>query len=699
MYFHNFIPLFRLVFPFIAGIILAIYSGDKIVENVYPLIVLVLIFLALFALIFFTRNIAYKSKRLYGAGIHTLAFLLGILVSIIQTERFYPNHISQSDETVHTFFVMARDVVHEKEKTFKLDAEILCKIENGEWKNAHGKVIFYLQKDSIAAKIKYGDVLLVSAALQPLRDVQNPAQFDYKQFLIFHQITRQAYIPSGNFIQTGVNKGNYFLKKISTAREYMLDVLRKHNFEGDEFAVAAALLLGYKDELDPVTMRAYSGAGAMHVLAVSGLHVGILYAVALLLLGFLDKVKHGNILKTILLLLFLYGYAALTGFSPSVLRATVMFTFVILSKPLRLFTSIYNTLAASAVLLLAVNPYLIMQVGFQLSYLAVLGIVAIQPPLAALWQPENKIISWAWEITCVSVAAQIATAPLGFLYFHQFPVYFMFSNLIVIPAATIILYLGFATLVFSFFEPLCSWLAYLLKGIVLLLNKTVSITGELPYSILGGIDISVFETWLFYAAIFALFIFFTKKNMNAFFVALVSFLFISVTQFIEAGEQVSQRKFIVYYVPGTSVFEVIEGRQTSFYAPLYFSNDKDKMLFNIEHNWWKCGVEERKIIPLNSPEDGVGVLLFSVGNKRGIQLNSDFDFEKKYSGKLRTDFLILSDNMKIRIEKAIEYFNPEIIIFDSSNSKRVRNSWKKQCEKLKVGFYDVMEQGAFVVEY
>ena len=687
--------------PFTIGVIAGIYLGDFIISSaVFPLL-LPLILIGSFTLLPLTEKMPYQRRWVYGIPLHTFLLTAGISISLVNTERFYPNHISRLDEKPYQFIVKAARNTIEKEKSFRLETEVICKYENGEQKNATGKLILYLQKDSVSSTIKYGDVLLINTTLQQLRETQNPAQFNYKKFLLFHQITRQTYIPSGSFVFTGVNKGNPVFKWIYNSRDFMLNILRKHGLEGREFAVGAALILGYTDELDPEIMRAYAGSGALHVLSVSGLHVGIMYMVVaffLSALGF-DKTRRGTIVMAIILILFLILYAMITGLSPSVLRASVMFCFIVGAKFRNCHTNIYNTLAVSAICLLIYDPYLIMQVGFQLSYLAVIGIVAIQPLLVDLWEPKTKMMKWVWEITCVSVAAQIATVPLGFLYFHQFPVYFMISNLIVIPLSTGILYVGLATLLSAFIPTVCDYLTLILKWMIWILNKSVEITEALPYSVLGGIDISIIETWMLYMVVLALFVFFTQKKIAGLYVSLIALLIISVTQFIETVEQNSQQQFIVYNVAGTAVYDVIRGRRNQFYAPTELINDKDKMLFNIEHNWWKVGLEKQEIINLDSLQSHSGLYCFPLNDKKIITVNNRYSSELIYSGTLKTDYVILSQNTTLPIEQVAKYFSPKLIIFDSSNSTKMRNKWIKQCTKLKLKFYDVVEQGAFVAEF
>ena len=189
------------------------------------------------------------------------------------------------------------------------------------------------------------------------------------------------------------------------------------------------------------------------------------------------------------------------------------------------------------------------------------------------------------------------------------------------------------------------------------------------------------------------------KKMTGLYITLLALLVISFTQFLETIQQSSQQKFIVYNVAGTSVYDVIKGRENSFYAPSVFIEDKDKMLFNIEHNWWKSGIEKQHFFPLDTLRTGSGILYFQVADKTVLAIDSSFNASVDYSKKLKTDFVILRENSQIEIAKVVEYFNPRLVIFDSSNSTRQCRKWQKTCKKLGLNSYDVAAQGAFVMEF
>ena len=204
---------------------------------------------------------------------------------------------------------------------------------------------------------------------------------------------------------------------------------KENKLEGKEYAVVSALVAGYTDDLDIETMKAFADTGTLHVLSVSGMHVGIIYYVLNLLLLFLSKHRYGNILRVLILLSFLWLYSMITGMSAAVMRSAAMLSFIIVGKSFNRYVNTYNIIAASIFFLLIMNPFTLMDVGFQLSYISVIGIIWLQPHIYSIFDFNTKWKDEIWKVVSVSIAAQIATFPLGIFYFHQFPNYFLPSNL------------------------------------------------------------------------------------------------------------------------------------------------------------------------------------------------------------------------------------------------------------------------------
>ena len=688
-------PLIRIFLPFLVGVVTAIYFPFNFEKALYCVSALIVIVAA--TVLIPKLYISYKKSFLFGFAINATLFLLAYQLTIYKTEKFSPNHFSKIHNSSHLVYAKLSDSFLEKDKSLKVIMEITDVKNGNKWTSTFGKAMVYLKKDSNSLKLKYGDELLLKADFKEIPEPQNPGEFNYKQFLAFHNVFNQAYIKNNEWFATGSNSGNPILKCSIGLRNKLLNLLIENHLSGDEFSVGAALLLGYIDKLDADIISAYASTGALHVLSVSGLHVAIVYIVFSWCLFFLDKVKNGHIIKAVFLILFLWFYAALTGLSPSVLRAATMFSFVIIAKAFNRNTNIYNTLAASAFFLLLINPYLIMDVGFQLSYIAVIGIVYIQPKIKNWFEPKNWLLNQIWTITAVSIAAQVATFPLGLHYFHQFPNYFLLSNLAVIPISTVIIYLGISVFAISKIPLLAKYLSICFTWCIWLLNASVKWIEKMPYSLIRGIHITVFETWLLYGLIILYFCYLILRKYNFLIYALVATIIFLCVQLVEQSEQFHQKKFIVYNIPKISAIDFINAKGNVLLTDSVFAKNESGILFHIMHNWWELGIDKNKIVSNNSHSDNLTIEnnFIQFYDKRIAVLNNELNSEVAVT-TLKLDYLILSNNAKMSIAEIQKLYKAKTIIFDSSNSDYHVNKWKKDCIRLNQSYYSVSDSGAFV---
>jgi competence protein ComEC len=418
------------------------------------------------------------------------------------------------------------------------------------------------------------------------------------------------------------------------------------------------------------------------------LHVSILYLVILFFLKPIQSKPWSRWGIAIISVLILWFYAFITGLSPSVLRAVTMFTFIAVARPFGRRSNIYNTLAASAFFLLLYNPYLIMSVGFQLSYIAVIGIVYLQRPIYNLWSPENRIIDWVWQITCVSIAAQIATFALGLLYFHQFPVYFLFSNLFVIPGSFVVLLLGVLLLVIDWITPVATIVGYLLDISIKILNGSVFLVEDLPYSLINNVYLTTVQCWLLIGIIFAIIFLLEKKSFQFAVITILTGVLFSLQSWLHFDEEVNTNRLIVYKVPGHSAIDLIENGQSVFLADSALRINEERIRFHIRPNRLFCGVSE-----VRTESSGIhqydGFLYF-VWNKKKILWIKD---KKAVLPKnITSDYLIIANNsISIRQLKDLKF---EKLILDSSNAKwyedRLAREWNSS------NLFSVSVQGAFI---
>lgn len=694
-------PYVRLLIPFLAGSIAAIYIPYP---DSYTLpAIIALISCTLLSLILKLR-FSYKYYWIFGITLNSIVFLSAYQLTIFNTDSFSPKHYTRYSHSAQYASVQLTEPYQEKEKSLKVTVQINAVKQNNTWYETMGKAMLYIKKDNRSLKLNYGDVIIIKARFNDILPPQNPGQFDYKHFLEYHNIYRQAYINNESWLHTGQNKGNTLIRYTTGLRDSLLSVMRSYNIKGEEYAVGSALLLGFEDKLDADIISAYSSTGALHVLSVSGLHVAIVYLIFNGLLFFMDKFKYGNVLKATILILLLWAYAALTGLSPSVLRAATMFSFIIAARAYNRYINIYNMLAASAFILLLYNPYLIMEVGFQLSYLAVIGIIYIQPKIYAWFEVNNWLIDQIWAITTVSIAAQIATFPLSLLYFHQFPNYFLLSNLIVIPISTLVVYIGVALFVFAKISVVATGLAAAFHWCVWLLNWSVKYIETWPYSLLQGMSISIFETWVMYAAICLLLYYFAKQKFRYILITLAMGIAILCSQIVEQQQQYKQKKFIVYNIPNTSALDFIHSQSTTLLTDTAFAHNDDQLLFYIKHNWWDIGIRNTTIVSNNIKAENLIITNNHIQffDKRIAIINSEQikkgNTDINHIPSLTVDYLILSQSPDIHIRQLTQRYHFNTLIFDSSNSLRLLKRWKKECTKLNISYHSVSDAGAFVVD-
>jgi competence protein ComEC len=306
-------------------------------------------------------------------------------------------------------------------------------------KKKNERIVFYCQANSV---FDVNDYLLVQSDLIPILNKGNPGEFDMELFWKTKGIRTMSFIDENSFKLLDRFERSFFQEFIYSLQTSFNEMLESH-LEGENLAVAKAIILGDKSMLDSETKNSFSATGAMHVLAVSGLHIGLILQILMEVAKFFSRfISRKRAVLSILILLWIYSI--LTGFSPSVIRSIFMFTILVLAQFFGKEQNNINSLFYSAFVLLLFQPMFLFDIGFQLSYLAMVGIYTLYRPIESWYQPKNKIIKYFWQGTAVGFAAQCMTVPLTLYYFHQFPNYFAIANLGLMVVSGLVLGLGIA---------------------------------------------------------------------------------------------------------------------------------------------------------------------------------------------------------------------------------------------------------------
>jgi len=447
----------------------------------------------LMLLITVVANLIYRKLNVYrfkgeiGISVFFLFFLLGAFVCLLNNEELNNRHFANTN--FNQLKIWVNDEPQQSGSILRFKAKVIAGYSGYKQTEALGQLLVSIRLDSLKPfKIKYGNEVIIPAVYTKIEPPYNPAEFDFKAWLATQNIYHQTFLNQDNILKTEHNAGNLIIKAALDLREKQIKKFRRLIKSNEAFAVASTLILGYRADLSKETLAAYANTGTLHALSVSGAHVAIIYVVLDFILVFLSRNRSLKIIKLLLICILIWGYALITGLSPSVVRSAIMISVFIIAKTLSKNTNNYNILAFSAFCQLIYNPFSIWDVGFQLSYLAVFGLFYLQPKIYNLLYIENKWLDKLWNFIAMSLAAQIATFPLSIYYFHQFPLYFLFGNLFITLPLVLMMYLGIAILV-----PGLSFLASIFEWLINFTNSVLKWIANLPFASFSSIYITLPE--------------------------------------------------------------------------------------------------------------------------------------------------------------------------------------------------------------
>ncbi len=652
-------------------------------------------YLALFLLL--RKHQLHAANPLQGFLMVLLLLLMGYHYTLFFIAYDKP-HFLENTGTIEYFTATARENTESKTSSIKTVVEITAIKRSGRWEAADGKVLLYQSRKTNTLDLRYGDRLLLKGNPRTIPTPANPAEFDYKKYLADQKIYLQHFVYAPEAIRH-IGTENSLWRKGWQLRARFKMIIQENLQDKKATDIALALVLGVKEGLNTEIKGAYAAAGAMHILAVSGLHVGIVYGIIVLLFSKLTLYKAGKIILVLLSLSFLWMYAFITGFSPSVVRAVTMFSLFIVAKSIARQTNIYNTLALAAFLLLCYNPLWLFSVGFQLSFLAVMGIVYLQPKIYHTLYFENKLADALWALTAVSIAAQVATFPLGLYYFHQFPIYFAVANLVVIPAAYIILILGFLLLFTSFNSIIASFIGQILDFIISTLNSFVFRMEMIPGNIIDNIYLSSFQTMLLFLAILCLIALFHLKRLHYGIIFLMLFLVGMSSQARRVYAVKHQRKIVFYAINNASATDFIAGDKSVMILDSLIGADHSKYAFHIEPSRLQMGLkkdtEDNQIQGFAAIEKRRYIGVVFEGKKILFIKNG---VELKHDRPIDVDYLIISDDAVKDLSVLNQKFTFKMLIIDSSNKNYVAEKLRYEADSLNLAFHSIPHSGSLTID-
>lgn len=656
------------------GIILAYYTTIDITLSFY---ISILSFSLLSISLLISRK-QFTKTIWFGVLVFLTTISLGIVSTNIHNQKHFKNHYTHFNSTTKLITFRIKKILKPGIYNDKYVVDII-KVEDI---SVTGKALLNIKKDSLQKNLEVDEILVTTEGLQEISHTLNPNQFDYKKHLEKQYIYHQIHTQTDNLFRVSDTK-HTLIGYASSLRDLINLKLKKHLFKADQLSIINALILGQRQNISREVYTNYVNAGAIHILAVSGLHVGILLLLLNTLFKPLERIRHGKILKMIVIILLLWCYAIIAGASASIVRAATMFSIVAFGMHLKRPSNIYNTLGISIFFILLFKPLFLFDVGFQLSYLAVIAIVSIQPIIYKIWKPRFWLADKLWQITTVTIAAQFGVLPISLFYFHQFPGLFWLSNIVIIPLIGIILISGILVIILALLNALPTFLAEIFGSIISLMNTFFEWIASKEQFLFQGISFNQLYVFASYLIIIALIRLYVHKNHKSLVFLCLSIISFQIATMYTKYEN-SKNAFIVFHKSRYTVIGLKHNNTLKVFHNL------DSITKNRTINTFAVA-NYMETITEDTLQDA-----YFYQNKSILLIDSLGIYTIK---SIKPDYVLLRNSPKINLERVIDSLSPTGIIVDGSNYKTYVSRWETTCKKRKLPFHQTGKKGAFILDF
>jgi competence protein ComEC len=686
-------PFFRLLLPFIAGIILQWYIRPPVFWMVTGMGCLLCLYIGIRMLPSAKR---YRLLFVNGIFLHGILTSAGAICLYLHDIRNHPEWVGNKMDAENTLLMaIVKEPLNEKSKSFKTTAKLIAYSDTIQNKSLQSDIYVYIKKDSSSLLPAIGDTILFnSQLLKPVKHTGNPGSFDYAGYALFQGITHEAFLSAKNYTVRRTAKSFTFRRWLYSLNNGIVQILHDNIKGGKEAGVAEALLVGYRNDLDKNLVQAYANTGVVHVIAISGLHLGLIYGILLLLLKPLNKKKWMKWGKPVLVLSVVWIFALLCGAGASILRAAVMFSCISVGESLHRGTSAYNSLFASAFLLVCYQPFFLWDVGFQLSYAAVGSIFIFMQPVYQLFYFSNKLLDLLWKLSAVSLSAQILTLPLLLFHFHQFPVLFLFTNIVAVPLSSMILISEILLCVLAIIPTIATTAGTITTWLIRCMNGFVEWVNRLRFGTIEEIQVSLLQTLLLYLLILLISLGWIAQKRKVLIPSLLVLALIGLLRMADYYRAARQYKLVVYNIPRCQAIDIISGNRYSFLGEQQLKEDHET-----QQLYLKAARTKFRVRPANLKDSALqrGALI-RIGGKKVLIFDTNTSIPSPHE-KTSVDIIILSHNPDITISKLAAAFHCRQYVFDASNSLWKIQQWKTGCDSLHLQSHSVSLQGAFIQDF
>jgi len=618
-----------------------------------------------------------------------LFFLLGFIMlfggySIAYFSDIKNNREWFGENIINNKSYLARitDAPSEKEHTWKVPVTIINSISDGHATTAKGKAFLYLYKDRFPVLLHKGDTIFVPGKWQPIKNPDNPFEFDYAGYCRRNNIYYQQFC-SANDIRLYATNDPASTPFIDRAHEWCMAELDKYITDPKTKGLIRAMLLGDEVNLDPELLQSYSETGIIHIIAISGGNVAIFFFVISFLLWWLRHKRHLWI-KYAVALPLVWFYVLMAGAPPSAVRAAIMFSLLAFAVMLQKNNNTLNQLLATAFLLLCAQPMWLFSAGFQLSFVAVLSIILFYGPVYNWLSPTNKIAKGLWSAVAASISAELLVAPLVIYYFHTFPLLFIVANVAAYLFMTVVLIMGMVIIVSSFFPVIAKfigictvWLVTWFDGIVTWLQSCNPVSFH--FLMLTGVELI-----LLYFIIAGFVLFLLKKQKPAIFAAAIASCILMFSFCKDKWKALHQQRFVIYNTGKANHIELVKG---NYYTVLYTdtgSQKKTDYVVKPSHIGWRAW-----------KQDSSGIQdIYEIGGKTVLILNRDIDSNTRF----HADYLVVNYSGKIYSEELRKIFSPSLVIIGNNYNRRQQDGFTKEFEQAGVAIHCMDKDGAIVIQ-
>ena len=685
------LPLWKIILPLLSGIL---------VFDIFTIsfqTILTASIILMFSLLVSHLTISnYLSKKINAIIIYTLIFFIG---GLMITDKKMDNETKHFSKYKSEF---AKGIItkplEEKEKTYKTVVAIWQVIDStNKTQNVSGNLLVYIQKDSSFSKLEIGDEVLFKLNYKSVDKPKNPGEFDYRNYLLHKSIFQQQYVAINSISVTQKYTSLFIKRKSDDIRKYVQSILRTYIPKKENFALADGILLGHRADIDVELYNAFAYTGILHILSVSGLHVGIIYGMLLFLLSFIkDKNKKIKIAKFIFIVSCIWLFAFVTGLSAACVRAAILFSLLNYGKLNKEHVNNLNLLAGAALIQILIDPNNVFDIGFQLSYLAMLGLFIFYKPIYALYYHPNKFVDWTWKLWSASIAAQCFTVPLSIYYFGNFPTYFLLANIFAIPLSAVILWLSVALIPLSFVPFLAKIIGWLNSLVISAFIQLTYFFSNLPLGKIFNLYISKWQLLLLFTAMICFTLFIITRKSKFIFSCLSMFFITIIISYSYNVQQIKKDEMILYAVPKNFVLAINKNNKQ-----FIFSKDsltEKAFSFSIKNSYRAFRIDEHENYLMN---DSINDQIYFnndllVANNKSFYFLTHDNTRKIFDKKMKIDYLILSDNCYLNIESVKANFEYKQLILSSDNDNYHLKIFKKLLNENSMKYVDLSETSMII---